>query len=100
LVYGYSGEPASLDSANSNGIVITAQIENEEVWKLLEAAGAAQTLAESTQLFQEAGVLINQDWPRIPILHAPPVYAQQKALTGWLPNPTSGESWATIFIEK
>lgn len=73
---------------------------NEEVWKLLEEAGAAPTLDEATALFQQAGVLINQDLPRIPILHAPPVYAQKKGVTGWLPNPTSGESWATIFIEK
>jgi peptide/nickel transport system substrate-binding protein len=57
-------------------------------------------LEESTKLFQEAGVLINQDLPRILILHAPPVYAQKKALTGGLPNPTSGESWAALFMEK
>lgn len=70
------------------------------MWKLLEEAGAAPTLDEATALFQQAGVVINQDLPRIPILHAPPVYAQKKGVTGWLPNPTSGESWATIFIEK
>jgi peptide/nickel transport system substrate-binding protein len=73
---------------------------NEQVWKLLEQAGSAKTLEESTKLFQEAGALINQDLARIPILHAPPVYAQKKELTGWLPNPTSGESWAALSIEK
>ncbi|MFN8469960.1 MAG: ABC transporter substrate-binding protein [Caldilineaceae bacterium] len=73
---------------------------NEELWKLLEEAGTAKTLEESTKLFQEAGTIINKDLPRIPLVHAPPLLAQKKALTGWLPNPTSGESWATISIEK
>lgn len=73
---------------------------NEELWKLLEQAGTAKTLEESTKLFQEAGAIINKDLPRIPIVHAPPLLAQKKALTGWVPNPTSGESWATISIEK
>jgi peptide/nickel transport system substrate-binding protein len=73
---------------------------NAEVWKLLDEAGSAKTLEDSAKAFQAAGVIINTDLPRIPIIHAPPVYAQKKALTGWVPNPTSGESWATIAIEK
>jgi len=73
---------------------------NEEVWELLGQAGAAPTQDESASLFQQAGQLINADMPRIPIVHAPPVFAQKAALEGWVPAPTNGESFATIFIEK
>jgi len=44
--------------------------------------------------------LINTDLPRIPIVHAPPVLAAKKALQGWVPNPTGGESFAPISITK
>ena len=40
------------------------------------------------------------DLPRLPIVHAPPVYAAKKALTGWVPNPTGGESFAGITVQK
>ncbi|MCX6043765.1 MAG: ABC transporter substrate-binding protein [Chloroflexi bacterium] len=95
------GDPNNfLASQFGAGSATQAGYKNEAAWKLLDEAGAAKTLDESTQLFQQAGVIINQDLPRIPIVHAPPVYAQKKALTGWVPSPTSGESWATIFIQK
>jgi len=73
---------------------------NQALWDILQQAGSAKTEAESTKLFQDAGAIINKDLPRIPIVHAPPVLAQRKALTGWVPNPTGGESWAELFIEK
>ncbi|MCA0353635.1 MAG: ABC transporter substrate-binding protein [Chloroflexi bacterium] len=73
---------------------------NEQVWQLLADAGGASSPAESIRLFQEAGKLINTDLPRIPIVHAPPVLAAKKALQGWVPNPTGGESFAPISITK
>ena len=73
---------------------------NQAVWDTLKKAGAAKTQDESAKLFQEAGTQINKDLPRIPIVHAPPVFAQKKALTGWVPNPTGGESFAPISISK
>jgi peptide/nickel transport system substrate-binding protein len=77
-----------------------AGYKNEEVWKLLADAGAATSPEESIKLFQQAGKLINADLPRIPIVHAPPVLAAKKALQGWVPNPTGGESFAPISISK
>ncbi len=82
------------------GNVNEAGYTNEEVWKLLSAAGAATSPEESISLFQQAGKLINADLPRIPIVHAPPVLAAKKSLTGWVPNPTGGESFAPISITK
>ena len=82
------------------GNVKEAGYSNEDVWKLLGDAGAASSPADSIKLFQEAGKLINADLPRIPIVHAPPVLAAKKSLTGWVPNPTGGESFAQIAITK
>lgn len=77
-----------------------AGYKNEKVWDTLNKAGGAASPEESIKLFQEAGTLINADLPRIPIVHAPPVLAAKKALTGWVPNPTGGESFAPISIQK
>jgi peptide/nickel transport system substrate-binding protein len=77
-----------------------AGYKNEQVWDLLGKAGAAPTQEASTQFFKEAGALINKDLPRIPIVHAPPVYAAKKALQGWSPSPTGSESFASVSIQK
>lgn len=83
------------------GVVKQSGYTNQEVFDLLANAAAAPTQEESAELFQQAGVLINQDMPRFPVVHAPPVYAQKADLEGWVPSPTgSGDDFATIFIEK
>jgi peptide/nickel transport system substrate-binding protein len=83
------------------GVVQQSGYENQEVFDLLSAAPAAPTQEEAAELFQQANVLINQDLPRMPVVHAPPVYAQKADMEGWIPSPTgSGDEFATIFIEK
>jgi peptide/nickel transport system substrate-binding protein len=83
------------------GVVQQSGYENQEVFDLLSAAPAAPTQEEAAELFQQANVLINQDLPRMPVVHAPPVYAQKAEMEGWIPSPTgSGDEFATIFIEK
>lgn len=73
---------------------------NQQLWDTLQKAGSATSQAESATLFKQAGTQINKDLPLIPIVHAPPVSAQKKALTGWVQNPTGGESFAPISITK
>ncbi|MEM8532397.1 MAG: ABC transporter substrate-binding protein [Chloroflexota bacterium] len=82
------------------GNVPEAGYENQDVFDLLNQAGAATSQDEAGELFQQAGTIISQELPRIPIVHAPPVYAQNAALEGWVPGPTGGEPFASIFIEK
>lgn len=77
-----------------------AGYKNQQVWDTLQKAGSATTQDDAAKLFKEAGTQINKDLPRIPIVHAPPVFAQKKALTGWVPNPTGGESFAPITVAK
>ncbi len=73
---------------------------NQQLVDLLVQAGAATTQEERTRLFKTAGSLIHQDLPRIPIVHAPPVYGAKRALQGWQPAPFGTEPWKTVFIAK
>jgi peptide/nickel transport system substrate-binding protein len=73
---------------------------NQQVWDLLAQAGGAKSQEEAARFFKEAGALINKDLPRIPIVHAPPVYAAKKALQGWKPSPFGGEPFKNISIQK
>lgn len=77
-----------------------AGYKNQTVWDTLQKAGSANSQDESANLFKEAGTQINKDLPLVPIVHAPPVSAQKKALTGWVQNPTGGESFAPITVTK
>ncbi len=96
----YSDPNNFLRSLFGPGVVQEAGYENEEVFALLQEASTASSRAEAAALFQEAGRLINQDLPRIPIVHAPPVYAHNAALSGWVPSPTGMESFAPIVVEE
>jgi len=82
------------------GNEVEAGYKKEEVWNLLRQAAAATNEAEAIRLFHEAGRIINEDIPRIPIVHAPPVNAAKQGLEGWIPAPTGGESFAPVFIQK
>lgn len=83
------------------GVIKQSSYENQEVFDLLSDAAVAPSQEESAELFKQAGVILNQDLPRIPVVHAPPIYAQQAAMDGWVPSPTgSGDNFAAIFIEK
>ena len=82
------------------GNEVEAGYKNQEVWDLLGKAGAATSQDESAKFFKQAGALINKDLPRIPIVHAPPIYAAKKGVQGWVPSPTGSESFASVFIQK
>jgi peptide/nickel transport system substrate-binding protein len=73
---------------------------NQELYDILTQAGSAPNQEAAATLFKQAGDIINRDIPRVPIVHAPPVFAQRAGLEGWVPAPTNGESFAPIFIEK
>ncbi len=73
---------------------------NPRIPELLDEARGAASQEEATQLFQEAQRLIAQDVPRIPIVHAPPVYAAKQALQGWTPSPFGHEPWKGLSIDK
>jgi peptide/nickel transport system substrate-binding protein len=82
------------------GNEVEAGYKNQDVWDLLGKAGGATSQDEAAKFYKQAGALINKDLPRIPIVHAPPVYAAKKGVEGWVPSPTGSESFASVFIQK
>ena len=100
VMLGWTGDYA--DPANflfthfGPGNVSEAGYENQELWDIMSQASSATTQEEAIRLWQQADKIINTDLPRIPIVHAPPVYAQRAEVTGWTPNPTGGELFSTI----
>jgi len=73
---------------------------NPRIIELLDEARSAPSEADAVRLFQEAQTLIAQDVPRIPIVHAPPVYAAKQTLQGWTPSPFGHEPWKGLSIQK
>jgi peptide/nickel transport system substrate-binding protein len=73
---------------------------NAELVGTLTEAGQAPSLDDAAELFREAGTVIAQDVPRIPIVHSPPVYGAREGLEGWTPSRYGSEPWKTLFIEK
>jgi peptide/nickel transport system substrate-binding protein len=82
----------------------SAQVEqgysNPQLIDKLLQAGAAPTDEAAAPLFKEAGTIINQDLPRLPIVHSPPVYGARKGLEGWTPSRYGSEPWKPLFIQK
>ncbi|GAB4206475.1 MAG: ABC transporter substrate-binding protein [Roseiflexaceae bacterium] len=74
--------------------------DNPQLIDLLKRAGAAPNQEASATLFKQAGEVIRQDVPRVPIVHAPPVLAAKKAVEGWVPSPYGSDPWTPIFIQK
>lgn len=73
---------------------------NQQLMDLLLQANTAKSQEEASKLFKQAGEIIAKDVPRIPIVHAPPVYAANKAVEGWTPSPFGHEPWKTISVQK
>lgn len=95
------GDPNNfLQSHFGSGNVVESGYDKPEVFDLLKKAGTATSQDEAAEHFKQAGSIINEDIPRIPIVHASPVYAQKKAVKGWVPGPVGIESFAPIFIEE
>jgi peptide/nickel transport system substrate-binding protein len=82
------------------GSVAESGYNKQQVFDLLLQASKAMTQKEATTAFQQAGMIINEDVPRLPIVHASPIYAKKTSLTGWVPGPIGFESFATIGIEE
>ncbi|NJO08120.1 MAG: hypothetical protein HC876_22860 [Chloroflexaceae bacterium] len=82
------------------GVIPQSGYDNPAVFDLLAKASVAPSQDAAADLFKQAGTLLNEELPRLPIVHAPPVYGQKTALEGWVPSPTGGEPFNDIFIEK
>jgi peptide/nickel transport system substrate-binding protein len=73
---------------------------NEEVMDLLNQAEEETDEATRVQLYQEANRAI-MDWlPGVPYAHSEPALAFAANVQGFIPSPTTNESFATVTIEQ
>ena len=100
VMLGWTGDYA--DPANflfthfGPGNALEAGYTNQQLWDLMGQASGAASPDESVKLWQQVGKIINTDIVRIPIVHAPPVYARNASLQNWTPNPTGGEPFTPV----
>jgi peptide/nickel transport system substrate-binding protein len=73
---------------------------NQEVHDLLAEAERETDPATRVELYQEANRLI-ADWiPGVPYAHSSPALAFQANVQGFVPNPTTNETFATVFLAE
>ncbi|HEU4328271.1 MAG TPA: ABC transporter substrate-binding protein [Roseiflexaceae bacterium] len=74
--------------------------DNPQLITLLQQAGSAPNQEASAALFKQAGEIIRNEVPRVPVVHAPPVQAAKQGVEGWKPSPFGSDPWTPIFIQK
>jgi peptide/nickel transport system substrate-binding protein len=68
------------------------------VQKLLEQARTETDEAKRTELYQEANRQIMTILPGVPYAHSKPALAFKANVTGYMPSPTTSESFATVSV--
>jgi len=72
--------------------------QNPTVNDLLRQARTVSEQSRREALYEQAQVLIHQDEPMVPLVYAMDVVVAKKTVTGLLPHPTGGESFAGVRI--
>lgn len=72
---------------------------NEELHKMLVKAQTEIDQDKRTELYKQAQEIIKKDAPWIPLVHTTPVMAGKTTLKGYVPSPTSSESFGNIYFE-
>jgi len=70
------------------------------IHKKLDEAETETDPAKRTALYQEANGLIMDFLPGVPYVHTKPALAFVANVKGYVPSPTSGESFATVTIQQ
>lgn len=73
--------------------------DNPEIFAKLNEAEAETDEARRTELYQEANRMIMDFLPGVPYVHNEPAIAFREGVTGFVPDPLSNESFATVTVE-
>jgi peptide/nickel transport system substrate-binding protein len=65
---------------------------NEQVLKLLDQGRATSDKAARIKIYQQVDELLYKEAVRLPIVHAQPLLAKRKNVTGWTPSPLGSET--------
>jgi peptide/nickel transport system substrate-binding protein len=73
--------------------------ENPEIFAKLDEAEAETDQERRAELYQEANRLIMDFVPGIPYVHSEPAIAFREGVDGFVPDPLSNESFATVTVD-
>ncbi len=73
--------------------------DNPQVRSMLNKAQTLNDKAEREKIYKDVAVIMNEEMPRLPIVHATPALAFRKNVTGYLPHPTSAEFFNTVSFK-
>lgn len=65
---------------------------NDQVIKLLNQGRAASDKTARIKIYQQVDELLYKEAVRLPIVHAQPLLAKRKNVTGWTPSPLGSET--------
>jgi peptide/nickel transport system substrate-binding protein len=69
---------------------------NDRVFQLLNQARATSDQTARGKLYAEVDELLHQQALRLPIVHAQPLGAKRKNITGWVPSPLGTEPFESV----
>lgn len=70
--------------------------QNEQVAQLLDQSRTTNDRAARAKLYAQIDEILHQEAVRLPIVHANPLGAQRKTITGWDPSPLGAETFKAI----
>jgi peptide/nickel transport system substrate-binding protein len=73
---------------------------NARLLQLLNQGRATSDQAARAKIYSEVDRILHQEILRLPIVHAQPLLAQRKTLTGWTPSPLGSEPFGRVSQEN
>ncbi len=101
---GDNGDPdnfiyALLDQDNIGGNN-RARYKNQELHDLLIAAQSESDQSKRAEMYKDAQVIIHEDQPWVPLVHADPPLASNKNVKGFTPHPGGSDKLTKTYFDK
>lgn len=109
-LFGWSGDNGDpdnflyvyLDKDNANPPAATniSLYKNEQVHELLVQAQTTTDQVKRTELYKEVQQIAHDEAPIVPLVHSTPLLAAANYVRGFVPHPTTVDSFTGVYIEK
>jgi peptide/nickel transport system substrate-binding protein len=100
FLYVHYGPGGTQDIGNWQGTTPQEKSDRQRLIQLLNQARAEGVQAKRAALYHQVDEIQHRLVLRVPIVHAQPLLAQRKTLSGWVPSPLGTEPFDTISKSK
>jgi peptide/nickel transport system substrate-binding protein len=73
---------------------------NPAAWDLLRKAQVETDSTKRADLYKQVSKIVQTEIPRIPMFHANPPTGATKKVNGFIPHPTGGEAFTSVWLAK